>query len=151
MVIKAVFLLLWFYRPLWGLARFFSFLILYKIGWTPWTGDQPVTVPYLHTEQHKHRINAHDTDIHASSGIRTHDPSVQASEDTSCLRPRGHCDRLWRPYTGGKMYVSHLSEVCFETLASPMNIYPVASTESWGFVVRPVWSIGKLQRLHSCL
>jgi hypothetical protein len=34
---------------------------------------------YLHTQQHKHRINAH-TDIYALSGIRTHDPSVRASE-----------------------------------------------------------------------
>jgi hypothetical protein len=42
---------------------------------------------YLHTEQHRHRINAHNTDIHALSGIRTHDPSVWASEDSSCLRP----------------------------------------------------------------
>jgi hypothetical protein len=34
------------------------------------------------------------TDIHALSGIRTHDLSVRGSEDCSCLRPRGHCDRL---------------------------------------------------------
>jgi hypothetical protein len=27
-----------------------------------------------------------NTDIHALSGIRTHDPSVPASEDISCLR-----------------------------------------------------------------
>jgi hypothetical protein len=46
---------------------------------------------YQHTE-HKHRKNAH-TDIHALSGIRTHNPSVLASEDSSCLRPRGHFDR----------------------------------------------------------
>jgi hypothetical protein len=32
------------------------------------------------------RIN---TDIHASSGIRAHDPSVRANEDSSYLRPRG--------------------------------------------------------------
>jgi hypothetical protein len=32
------------------LGRFFSFLILYRVGRTPWTGD--------HIEQHKHRINA---------------------------------------------------------------------------------------------
>jgi hypothetical protein len=44
-----------------------------------------------YTGQHKHRINA---DIHAHSGIRTHDPSVRAEEDISCLRPRGHRDRL---------------------------------------------------------
>jgi hypothetical protein len=29
------------------------------------------------------------TDIHASSGIGTHDPSVRAGEGGSCLRPRG--------------------------------------------------------------
>jgi hypothetical protein len=31
--------------------------------------------------------------IHALSGIQTHDPSVRAGEDISCLRSRGHCDR----------------------------------------------------------
>jgi hypothetical protein len=35
--------------------------------------------------------------IHALRGIRTHDPSVWAGEDSSCLRPRGHCDRLIYP------------------------------------------------------
>jgi hypothetical protein len=33
------------------------------------------------------------TDIYEPIGIRTHDPSVRAGEDGSCLRPRGHCDR----------------------------------------------------------
>jgi hypothetical protein len=36
------------------LGRFFSFLILYAVGTTPWTADQPVARP-LPT----HRINAH--------------------------------------------------------------------------------------------
>jgi hypothetical protein len=48
---------------------------------------------YLHTEQYKHRIDAH-TDIHALSEIRAHD---LVSEDNSCLGPRGHCDRLRWP------------------------------------------------------
>jgi hypothetical protein len=34
------------------------------------------------------------TDIYASSVIRTQDSGVRAAEDGSCLRPRGHCDRL---------------------------------------------------------
>jgi hypothetical protein len=55
-------------------------------GRTPWMGDQPITSPLP-----KHRKNAH-TDIHTSSGIRTHNPSVRANEDSSCLRLRGHCD-----------------------------------------------------------
>jgi hypothetical protein len=45
--------------------------------------DQPVARPLPN-------IN---TDIHALSGIRAHDPSVRTSEDSSCLRPRGQCDR----------------------------------------------------------
>jgi hypothetical protein len=53
----------------------------------------PLQGLYLHTEQHKHRINAHNTDIHAFSGIRIHDPSVHAREDSSCIRRRGHCDQ----------------------------------------------------------
>jgi hypothetical protein len=31
-----------FYSPLLDLSRFFSFLIFYTVGWTPWTEDQPV-------------------------------------------------------------------------------------------------------------
>jgi hypothetical protein len=38
-------LLLWLYNPLLGLGSFFSFLILYTVGRTPWTGDQPVARP----------------------------------------------------------------------------------------------------------
>jgi hypothetical protein len=53
-------------------------------------GISPSQGRYLYTAQHKHRTN---TDIHASIGFRTHDPSVRASEDSSCLRQRGHCDR----------------------------------------------------------
>jgi hypothetical protein len=34
------------------------------------------------------------TDIHASSGIQTHDPSVRVGGDGSCLKPRGQCDQL---------------------------------------------------------
>jgi hypothetical protein len=35
---------LWLYRSL-DLDRFFSFLILYTVGRTPWTGDHPVARP----------------------------------------------------------------------------------------------------------
>jgi hypothetical protein len=35
---------LWLYSPL-DLGRFFSLLIFYTVGWTPWTGDQPVARP----------------------------------------------------------------------------------------------------------
>jgi hypothetical protein len=54
-------------------ARFFSFLMFTYLVGPHRRGISPSQGRYLHTEQHKHRINAH---IHASSGIRTHDPSV---------------------------------------------------------------------------
>jgi hypothetical protein len=41
---------LWLYSPLLDFGRFFSFLIFYTVGRTPWTGDQPVA---RHTRQHK--------------------------------------------------------------------------------------------------
>jgi hypothetical protein len=47
-------LLLRLYSPLLGLGRFFSFLILYTVGKTPWTGNQPVARPLP-----IHRTNAH--------------------------------------------------------------------------------------------
>jgi hypothetical protein len=59
----------------------------YKDGRTPWTSDQPFARPLPKPEQHKHRIKAYAY-IHALSEIRTHDPSVRASEDSSRLRPR---------------------------------------------------------------
>jgi hypothetical protein len=63
----------------------FSFLILHTGGRTPWTGISPLQGLYLHTEQHEHRINAYNPDISVLSRIRAHDPSVPASEDSSCL------------------------------------------------------------------
>jgi membrane protein DedA with SNARE-associated domain len=35
----------WLYSPLLNLGRFFSFLILYTVGRTPWTGDQLLARP----------------------------------------------------------------------------------------------------------
>jgi hypothetical protein len=83
----------WLYSPLLGPGLFFIFVIFF----TQTVGllgrvINPSQGRYLHTGQHKHKINAH-TDIHALSRIRTHDPSVRASEDSSCLRPRGQCER----------------------------------------------------------
>jgi hypothetical protein len=77
------------YSQLLGPGLFFSFVIFF----TERAGHvgrviSPSQGRYLHTGQYKHRINAH-TNIHALSGIRTHDPRVRAREDNSC----GHCDR----------------------------------------------------------
>jgi hypothetical protein len=52
-------------------------------------GISPSQNRYLHKQRKP------QTDNHTLSGIRTHDPSVRAGEDMSCLRPRGQCNRPW--------------------------------------------------------
>jgi hypothetical protein len=49
---------------------------------------------YLYTNKEK-RTHTHTQtlNIHAQSGIRTHDPGFRASEDSECLRPLGYRDR----------------------------------------------------------
>jgi hypothetical protein len=81
------------YRSLLGPDLFFSFVIFFTQT-VELLGRliSPSQGSYLHRVQHKHRINAH-TAIHALSAIRTHELSVQASEDISSLRRLGHRDR----------------------------------------------------------
>jgi hypothetical protein len=43
----------------WALVLFVSFLIFYTVGRTPWMEISSLQGLYLHTGQHKHRINAH--------------------------------------------------------------------------------------------
>jgi hypothetical protein len=76
----------------WPLLQFRN--VFYTDGRTPWTGISPSQGRYLHIKQHKHRINAH-TDIHVLSGIRTHNPRVRASEDSSCLRSRKNRGQIY--------------------------------------------------------
>jgi hypothetical protein len=67
----------------------------FTVGRTPWTSDQLVARPlpkHRTTQTQNKRI--HTPNIHALSGIRTNDPSVLASNESSCLRPRGYCDLL---------------------------------------------------------
>jgi hypothetical protein len=77
-------------HPLLGPAFFLSFVNFFTqtVGLLG-RGISPSQGRYLHTGQHKHRINA-NTDIHALNGIRTQDQSARASEDISFLKPLGH-------------------------------------------------------------
>jgi hypothetical protein len=124
-------LLLWLYSSLLGLGCFsVSWSYTQSVGLLQ-RGISPSQGRYLHTEQHKHRINAHNTDVPALSGNRAHDPSVRAGEDSSCLRPRGHCVRrcftvqlthcwyerdlmycLWCGETESTWYVCHYLTYC---------------------------------------
>jgi hypothetical protein len=62
-------------------------------GRTRWTSDQLIARLAKHRTTQTQNKRIHTPNIHALSEILTHDPSDRASEDSSCLRPRGHCDR----------------------------------------------------------
>jgi hypothetical protein len=49
LILVVLLLLLFLCSPFLGLGRFFSFLILYTVGRTPWTEDQPVAAKPIPT------------------------------------------------------------------------------------------------------
>jgi hypothetical protein len=69
----------------------------------------PLQGRYLHRASQTEESRS---DIHASSGIRTHDPSVWEGEEVSCPKSWGHCNRhfvgikIWDSY----LYLRRVSE-----------------------------------------
>jgi hypothetical protein len=63
-------------------------------GSTPWMSDKLFrrSLPTHKTTQTQNK-HIHIPNIHALCGIRTHDPSFRASEDSSCFRPLGYLVR----------------------------------------------------------
>jgi hypothetical protein len=83
-----------------GFGCSFSFLILYTVGRSPLMGDQQVTrpLPAHRTAQTRHKR------IQTSMPQVGLEPTFAAFEraDSSCLRPRGHCD--WWKYCNVNAY-----------------------------------------------
>jgi hypothetical protein len=82
----------WLYSPLLGPGLFFSFVIFFTVGRTPWTSDQPIARP----------LPTHRTTQTQNNCTHTHpclkwdsNPRSQCSRERRefRLRPRGHCDR----------------------------------------------------------
>jgi hypothetical protein len=84
---KNIIIIICLYSPLLGIWPIFSFLILYTVGRTPWTGDQTVArpLPIHRTTQTQNKRTSYR---HPCL-----DHSLRASEDISGLRPRAHRDR----------------------------------------------------------
>jgi hypothetical protein len=73
-----------------NLGRFFSFSIHTQSVDILERGMSPSQGRYLHTEQHKQRMNSHR---HPCLEWNSRDPSVRGGGDGSDLRPRSYCDR----------------------------------------------------------
>jgi hypothetical protein len=85
----------WLFHPIQDPGLLFSSVIIYSqtvglLGRVISTSQGP----YLNAGQHKQNKRIHTPNIHSLCGIRTHDPSGRASEDSSYPRPRSYCDRL---------------------------------------------------------
>jgi hypothetical protein len=122
----------WLYSPLLGSGLSFNSVIIFTqtVGLLGWV-TSPSQRPYLHKGQHRHRINAY-TDIHALSGIRTHDPSFRASEDILCFRSRSHRDRQMCVCTYAYMYVCYgCMDICMYKLSMNVRMYV---TDVWIYV-----------------
>jgi hypothetical protein len=89
---------LWRYSPIlglglppWNFPFHFDLLDLRQSVGLLWAGDQLLARPlYTNTEKNTHTLILN---IHALSGIRTHDHGFRASEDNICLRLLDYRDR----------------------------------------------------------
>jgi hypothetical protein len=75
------------FQPIQGTGLLFSSAIIFTDGRTPRTSDQLVARPLpKHRTTLTQNKRIHIPNIHALSEIRTHDPSVRASEGSPCFR-----------------------------------------------------------------
>jgi hypothetical protein len=94
--------LLWLYGPLLGLGSFFSFLIYTQSVELLGRGISPPQGRYLHTEEHKHRINAHR---HPCLEWDSNPRSQRSSWRRRFMaRPRGLCFRRFPYLITSKLY-----------------------------------------------
>jgi hypothetical protein len=79
-------------------------------------GSAPSQSRYLCTEQHRPRINAHRHPcLQWDSNLN---PSVRTGETSSCLRPRGQCDRPHFYYDTKNSVITTCSKLCCQLEAS---------------------------------
>jgi hypothetical protein len=67
--------------------------ILWTVGETFWTRNEPSREAATYTAQHKQRKEKR-IDTHASNEVQTQDPSACEGEDFPCLRPRDQLLRI---------------------------------------------------------
>jgi hypothetical protein len=92
LIIRSIIIIIMALQPFVRSWQLFQFLDFYTVDRTPWTGDQPFARPLpTHGTQAQNKGTQYR---HPCFVWDSYDPSVRASEDSSCLRPRGYCDRL---------------------------------------------------------
>jgi hypothetical protein len=112
---QETFLFHWLYSPL-GPWSLLSVSWSFSDGRAPWTSDQLVARPLpKHRTTQTQNKHIHIPNIHVLCGIRTHDPSFRASEDSLCFRTLGYWDRQRNGLLFGRsLFVSRLEhKLCY--------------------------------------
>jgi hypothetical protein len=144
-----------FVRRLWSKYNFFSLALQPQFGpWptsmklsvsvrfsrsyrTPWAGDQLVARPLPVHKHRKMHTYTQTLNIHALSGIRTHDPSFRASEGSACPRPLGYRDRRSKHNTQLRSKNDNVKRFYFESSqVSALVWIPEAVITCW--LPRPI-------------
>jgi hypothetical protein len=100
----------WLYSTLLGPYRFFSFVILYTVGRTPWRGDQPVARPLvIHRTAQTHNKRAQTS--MSRVGFEPKMSVFERTETVHALHPRGHCNRLRFEPSRSKIHVQSCTAI----------------------------------------
>jgi hypothetical protein len=120
--------------------------LFYTDGRTPWTKDQPVARPLsTHRTTQTQNKRIHTPNIHALSGIRTHDRSVRSSEGSSCLRPCGHRDRHFNEIVGNFSNWTCIKQHLKYIPACPDFVGSLEMSQKW-WLWSFIWHINFLER-----
>jgi hypothetical protein len=147
------FLSLWLYSPL-DLGRFSSFVILYTVSWTSWTGDQPVVRPLP---------------IHRTTQIQTFMPRVGLESmtpvfermKTVMLQTVRLCERplnklLIRKWVNnkGRHMIKSCGKTFYFTISHPLSLRPILVLSSYITSSAVEWIAFQslpTEILHACL
>jgi hypothetical protein len=83
----------WLFQSIHDPGLLFSSVIIFRRRQDSLDEWSPLRKAATWTQDSTKRKNAYTPNIHALLEIRTHDPSVRASEGSSCPRLRGYCHR----------------------------------------------------------
>jgi hypothetical protein len=136
--------IIWLYSPSFCPDRFFSFLILYTFGRTPWAGDQPVARPL--PAHRTHTQNKRTQSSMPRVGLEPTTPVFKWAKKL-CLRSRGNCDWHEQSYLNIKVQtdsgarpVSHLTDtyifIFFFLTVSTALMGPGLFWVSWSIHIR---------------
>jgi hypothetical protein len=124
------------------LGIFFSFLILYSVGRTPWTGDQSVArpLPTHRTTQTQSKCTQISMPL---MGIRTNDPSVWEAKAVHALDSAATVIGLLIAYKvendAGCNIPSDTSVNWAYLCSISPTVYSVKERVKIGFYFRPIW------------